>query len=54
MGKAKKRQYKLYSAYRKQYGDSDLTKLYYMAKDKDQREQAALQAERWRKEREKR
>lgn len=50
MGKAKKRFYKLYSKLRKQYPDAELGALYNRAIDIDQREQARLQGERWRKE----
>jgi hypothetical protein len=50
MGRAKKRYYKLHKELRAQHPAEDPLKLYSKAIDIDQRKQAALQAERWRKE----
>lgn len=49
MGKAKKRYYRLHQKLRKENPDTDTLDLYYKAIDIDQREQARLQAQRWRK-----
>lgn len=49
MGKAKKRYYKLAAEIRKTSPDLTPLQAYLKAIDVDQRKQAALQAERWRK-----
>lgn len=51
MGKAKKRYYRLHQKLRQENPDANTTDLYSKAIDIDQRRQAALQAERWGKQR---